>query len=74
MKETRVAKFEQYRASIANNGSKSFRAPSKKQVSPEMGLFLKLQNKKIVENLLVIALICAIVVLLVIFGIKLFGR
>ena len=74
MEESRVKKFEQYRNSISKEGSKNFRAPSKEEVSPEMGLFLKLQNRKIVENLLVVALILVILVLLIVFGIKLFGR
>ena len=74
MEESRVKKFEQYRNSISKEGSKNFRAPSNEEVSTEMRLFLKLKNRKIIENLLIIGVIIAIVLVLVIFGIKLFGR
>ena len=73
MKETRVSKYQQYRKSISKKGSKGFFAPSTtEEVSIEMGLFLKMQKQKRVENILIIATICVIILLLVIFGLKLF--
>ena len=73
MEETRVSKYQEYRASINKEGAKSFRAPKNtKEVSTEMGLFLKMQKQKRVENILIIATICVIILLLVIFGLKLF--
>ncbi len=73
MKETRVSKYSKYRKSISKGDSKGFLAPSKsKEVSTEMGLFLKMQKQKRAENILIIATICVIILLLVIFGFKLF--
>lgn len=73
MKESRVSKYQEYRDSISKEGSKVFSSPSnKEQVSPEMRLFLKIERKKIMENLLVIALILAISITLLVYGIKLF--
>jgi len=73
MKETRVNKYSKYRKSISNGDSKGFLAPSKsEEVSNEMGLFLKMQKRKRVENILIIALCLAIILTLVIVGLKLF--
>ena len=73
MKESRVNKYQEYRDSISKEDSKTFLAPSKsEEVSPEMRLFLKIERKKIVENTLIISICLTIVILLIVYGIKLF--
>ena len=73
MKESRVNKFKDYRDSITNEDRKVFLAPSKeKKVSLEAGLFLKVQRKKWIEIGSVFAICLTIILLLVIYGIKLF--
>jgi hypothetical protein len=73
MKETRVKKYSNYRKSILKGDSKSFLALSKsEEVSPEMGLFLKLQRKKNIENIVILSLIFSVILVLLIFGFILF--
>ena len=75
MKESRVKKYKKYRDSISKESKKStsFFAPSKEgKVSTKMELFLKLERKNLLINVFVISLILLIVILLVVFGLKLF--
>ena len=73
MKETRVKKYQSYRKSILKGDSNRFFAPSKQEeVSPEMGLFLKLQRRKNIENIIIISMILAIVITLLVYGLILF--
>ena len=73
MKESRVSKYQQYRDSISKEDSKSFFAPSKaEEVSPEMRLFLKIEKKQTIENIVIFSICLVIIILLIIFGIKLF--
>ena len=73
MKETRVQKYQQYRKSIAKENSKGFNAHSKEEkVSPEAGLFLKIQKRKKVENIVMIATMVAVSTLIITFGFVLF--
>lgn len=73
MKETRVKKYSNYRKSILKGDSKGFLALSKsEEVSPEMGLFLKLQRKKNIENIVILSLIFSVILVLLIFGFILF--
>ena len=74
MKESRVAKFEAYRNSISKEGSKNFRAPSKEEVSIEMGLFLKTKRQNLFANLAIITTIVVIASLIIAYGVILFGR
>ena len=73
MKESRVSKYQQYRDSINNEDSKSFRAPSKEEeVSAEMRLFLKMQKKQTLENVSILASCLVLITLIVVFGFILF--
>ena len=73
MKESRVQKYQQYRDSISKEDSKTFHAPqTAKEVSKEMGLFLKLQRKKNIENIVILSLIFSVILVLLIFGFVLF--
>ena len=72
MEESRVKKFEQYRNSISKEGSKNFRAPSNEEVSTEMGLFLKNERIRNIENLSIVAVMLTILILLVVYGVILF--
>lgn len=73
MKETRVNKYQQYRNTIAKEDRKSFFAPNKsEEVSTEMGLFLKLKKRQRIENIAILSICLIIILLLIIFGIKLF--
>ena len=73
MKETRVSKYQQYRKSISKKGSKGFFAPSKQEeVSAEMELFLKIKKKRTIENAVILSICAAIILTLVVVGLKLF--
>ena len=73
MEETRVSKYQEYRASINKEGAKGFRAPKNtKEVSKEMGLFLKNERIRNIENLSIVAIMLTILVLLVVYGVILF--
>jgi hypothetical protein len=73
MKESRVNKFKQYRDSISKEGSEVFSSPSKSEkVSEQMRLFLLLNRKKTVSNILLIMIALAIIILLTIYGVILF--
>ncbi len=73
MKETRVKKYQNYRKSILKGDSKGFFAPKNEgEVSVEMGLFLKLQRRKNIENIVIISIIAAIIIAMVVFGLILF--
>ena len=74
MKESRVSKFEQYRKTISKDSKANFRAPSKDEVSNEMRLFLHIRNRRNIENIAIILVILTISILLIVFGINLFGR
>lgn len=73
MKESRVQKYQQYRDSISKEDSKTFHAPqTTKEVSKEMGLFLKIQKKQKIENIVVLSICFVIITVLIVFGFRLF--
>ena len=73
MKESRVSKYQQYRDSISKEDSKSFLAPSKdEEVSPEMRLFLKMKRKQTMENITLLSICLAIIIVITVFGFVLF--
>jgi len=75
MKESRVSKYKKYRDSISKKSKKSncFSTPSKEEkVSAQMELFLKLEKRNTMINLMLVTIILIVVILLVAFGIALF--
>ncbi len=75
MKESRVDKFKDYRDSISKEGkkSKSFKSPKNQEnISSEMQLYLEMQHKNTVVNVFLLSIVVVILILLIVFGIKVF--
>ncbi len=75
MAGTRIEKYRKYRASIAQKSDNIpvLKTPSdSNKYVAEAGFFQKIVLKKRIENILVLSLIAAIVILILVFGIILF--
>ena len=72
MSETRVSKYQEYRDSFTKK-DQSFITPKKEtSLSINQGLFLKIEKRKKIENILIISPIIAILIAIVVCGIIVF--